>query len=178
MEIKTHMITIQEAHWKSTGLFDDKELSNIMTLVIEQDGIYFDPSDERFLGVVFKEYVRRFMQESSTTLTLSKLELFYYDENANLYMLNHIYNDLFPDKAPYPFNSILEDDEEGAINLGLFNLPFGNQIKNLIEILEKMEINFKKLSEDYMLLTFPQSMRRYDRDEIIGLYYTEWKERG
>ena len=35
------------------------------------------------------------------------------------------------------------------------------QIKNLIEILEKLEIDFKKLSEDYMPLGFPNSMECY-----------------
>ncbi|MDD5373785.1 MAG: hypothetical protein PHO62_10225 [Sulfurimonas sp.] len=169
------MITIQEAHWKSKFLFNDK-LSNIMTLVIEQDGFYFDPSDSDFLGTLFKEYVRNFFNEDFATLKLSKKELFYYGENANLYLLNYIYNYLFKDKEQNPFNSIIESDE-GAINLGIFNLPFANQLKNLIEILEKMEINFKKLSEDYMLLGFPNSMECYKEKDVIDLYYKLWEER-
>ncbi|MBD3839607.1 MAG: hypothetical protein IE878_04375 [Epsilonproteobacteria bacterium] len=171
------MITIQEAHWKSKGLFEDDELHNIMTLVIEQDGFYFDPGDGDFLGVIFKEYARRFMQEESTTLTLTRRELFYYGENANLSLLNHIYNDLFPDKEPNPFNAILESDE-GAIHLGMFNLPFASQLKNLIEILEKMECELKKLSEEYMLLGFPHSMECYKERDVMDLSYKMWEERG
>lgn len=78
-------------------------------------------------------------------------------------MLNIIYNDLFKDKEPTPFNAIIEDNEDGAMNLGMFNLPFAFQLKNLIEILQKMEIDFKKLSEDYMLLGFPNSMECYEK---------------
>lgn len=171
------MITIQEAHWKSKGLFEDEVLHNIMTLVIEQDGFYFDPSDGDFLGVIFKEYARRFMQEESTTLTLTRRELFYYGENANLSMLNHIYNDLFPDKESNPFNAILESDE-GAMYLGMFNLLFASQLKNLIEILEKMECDLKKLSEEYMLLGFPHSMECYKERDVMDLNYKMWEERG
>ncbi|DAB27406.1 MAG: hypothetical protein A2513_06200 [Sulfurimonas sp. RIFOXYD12_FULL_33_39] len=171
------MITVQEVHWKSKGLFNKDELHNIMTLVLEQNSFYFDPSDSDFLGAVFKEYVRNFLDKKSATLELSKKELFYYNENANLYLLNHIYNDLFKDKEPNPFNAILEDDEDGAINLGMFNLPFASQLKNLIEILQKMEIDFKKLSEDYMLLGFPNSMECYEKKDVIDLSYKVWEER-
>ena len=59
------MITIQEAHWKNKGLFDYDDLNNIMTLVLEQNGFYFDPSDNDFLGVIFKEYVRNFLKEKN-----------------------------------------------------------------------------------------------------------------
>ena len=170
------MITIQEAHWKSKGLFSEDDLHNIMTLVLEQNGFYFNPSDNDFLGVIFKEYVRKFLKEESVTLELSKKELFYYGENANLYLLNHIYNNLFPNKEPNPFNSIIEDDEDGAINLGMFNLPFASQLKNLIEILQNMEIDFKKLSEDYMLLGFPNSMECYEKKDMMDLSYKVWEE--
>lgn len=169
------MITIQEAHWKSKLLFEDK-LSNIMTLVIEQDGFYFDPSDSDFLRALFKEYVRNFLDEDFAILKLSKKELFYYGENANLYLLNYIYNDLFKDKESSPFNAIIESDE-GAINLGVFNLPFANQLKFLIEILEKMKIDFKKHSEDYMLLGFPNSMECYKEKDMMDLSYKLWEER-
>lgn len=170
------MITIQEAHWKSKGLFSEDDLHNIMTLVLEQDGFYFDPSDSDFLSAIFKEYVRNFLKEKSVTLELSKKELFYYGVNANLYLLNHIYNDLFKDKEPNPFYAVIEDDE-GAMNLGIFNLPFVSQLKNLIEILEKLEIDFKKLSEDYMLLGFPNSMECYKEKDMIDLSYEVWEER-
>ncbi|WP_418185893.1 hypothetical protein ACNSOS_03015 [Aliarcobacter vitoriensis] len=172
------MITIQEAHWKSEGIFNKKDLSNIMTLVIEQNGFYFDPSDSDFLGAIFKEYVRNFLDNDSVILKLSKKELFFYGENANLYLLNHIYNNFFPNKKQNPFNSIYDDDEDGATNLGIFNLPFANQLQNLIEILEKMEIDFKKLSEKYMLLGFPNSMKRYRKKDIIDLSYKLWEDRG
>lgn len=172
------MTTIQEAHWKSKGLFRDDDLHNIMTLVLEQDGFYFDPRDTGFLGAIFKEYVRNFLDEDSVTLNLSKKELFYYNENANLYMLNNIYNSLFKDKEPNIFSAIINDDEDGAINLGMFNLPFASQLKNLIEILEKLEIDFKKLSEDYMLLGFPNSIECYEKKDMIDLSYKVWKEKG
>jgi hypothetical protein len=74
------MITIQEAHWKSKGLFSEDNSHNIMTLVLEQDGFYFDPSDRDFLSAIFKEYVRNFLKEKSVTLELSKKELFYYGD--------------------------------------------------------------------------------------------------
>lgn len=170
------MITIQEAHWKSKGLFSEDDLHNIMTLVLEQDGFYFNPSDSDFLSAIFKEYVRNFLKEKSVTLELSKKELFYYGDNANLYLLNHIYNDLFKDKEPNPFYAVIEDDE-GAMNLGIFNLPFVSQLKNLIEILEKLKIDFKKLSEDYMLLGFPNSMECYKEKDMIDLSYKVWEER-
>lgn len=170
------MITIQEAHWKSKGLFIEDDLHNIMTLVLEQDGFYFNPSDSDFLSAIFKEYVRNFLKEKLVTFKLSKKELFYYSDNANLYLLNHIYNDLFKDKEPNPFYAVIEDDE-GAMNLGIFNLPFVSQLKNLIEILEKLEIDFKKLSEDYMLLGFPNSMECYKEKDMIDLSYKVWEER-
>ena len=171
------MITIQEAHWKSKGLFIEDDLHNIMTLVLEQDGFYFNPSDSDFLSAIFKEYVRNFLKEKLVTFKLSKKELFYYSDNANLYLLNHIYNDLFKDKEPNPFYAVIEDDE-GAMNLGIFNLPFVSQLKNLIEFLQKMEIDFKKLSEDYMLLGFPNSMECYKEKDMIDLSYKVWEERG
>ena len=99
------------------------------------------------------------------TLELSKKELFYYGENANLYLLNHIYNNLFPNKEPNPFNSIIEDDEDGAINLGMFNLPFASQLKNLIEILQNMEIDFKKLILKYKFSCF--NIYRYVRQKPL-----------
>lgn len=166
------MITIQEAHWKTKGLFDYKDLNNIMTLVLEQNGFYFDPSDNDFLGVIFKEYVRNFLKEDNIQFNLSKKELFFYSNNANIYLLNYIYNDFFPHEKQNPFYSTIQDEDE-TIDLGIFNLPFSNQLKNLIQILEKMNINFKKLSEDYMLLGFPNSMECYKKDEVIDMYYNE-----
>jgi hypothetical protein len=171
------MITIKEAHWKSNSFLDDGEFYDIMTLVLEQDGFYYNPNNKKFLGAIFKEYVKKFMKEDNTSLKLSKKELFFFSENANLYMLNHIHNELFKDRDPNPFNAIVEDDEDGAMNLGMFNLPFGNQLKILIEILEMMECDFKKLSEDYMILGFPDSQGRREKKTMIDLYYSEWKER-
>ncbi len=171
------MITIQEAHWKSKAPFSGEELYNITTLVLEQDGFYFDPSDGDFLGAIFKEYVRNFLDDDFIDLKLSKKELFYYSENANLYMLNNIYNNLFKSNDPSPFNAIIDDDE-GAINLGIFNSPFASQLVKLIEILEKMEISFSKLSQEHMLLGFPNSIECYKEKDIIDLYYKLWEERG
>lgn len=171
------MITIQEANWKSNGLFKDDDLHNIITLVIEQKGFYFDPSDSDFLGAIFKEYVRNFLDEDFVMFKLSKKELFYYGENANLYMLNNIYSNLFKDKVSNPFNSICDDDEDGAINLGMFNLPFANQLEYLIEILEKMKIDFNKLSKDYMLLGFPNSIECFKEKDIIDLSYRLWTDK-
>lgn len=167
------MITIQEAHWKTKGLFDYKDLNNIMTLVLEQNGFYFDPSDNDFLGVIFKEYVRNFLKEDNIQFNLSKKELFFYSNNANIYLLNYIYNDFFSQEKQNPFYSTIQDDDE-TINLGIFNIPFSDRLKNLIQILEKMNINFKKLSEDYMLLGFPNSMECYKKDELIEIYYKEY----
>lgn len=166
------MITIQEAHWKSKGFFSEDDLCNIMTLVLEQNGFYFDPSDNNFFGAVFKEYVRKFLKEEYVMFELYKKELFYYGENANLYLLNHIYNNLFKDKEPNPFIFIMESDE-GAMNLGIFNLPFTSQLKKLIEILQKLKIYFKKLSEDYMLLGFPN----YKEKDMIDLSYKLWEKK-
>lgn len=171
------MITIQEAHWKSKGLFDKDDFHNVMTLVIEQKGFYFDPSDSDFLGAIFKEYVKSFLKEDFITFTLSKKELFYYGENANLYLLNYIYNELFPNKKQNPFSSIIESDD-GAINLGMFNLPFAPQLQNLIEILDKLEIDFKKFSKKYMLLGFPNSMKWYKENDMKDLSYKVWEDRG
>ena len=54
------MITIQEAHWKSKGLFSEDDLHNIMTLILEQNGFILTLEIMIFLGVIFKEYVRNF----------------------------------------------------------------------------------------------------------------------
>lgn len=62
--------------------------------------------------------------------------------------------------------------------MGIFNLPFVSQLKNLIEILQKLKIDFKKLSEDYMLLGFPNSMECYKEKDVMDLSYKVWKERG
>ena len=167
------MITIKEAHWKSKGFFDYDDLNNIMTLVLEQNGFYFDPSDNDFLGVIFKEYVRNFLKEDNIQFNLSKKELSFYSNNANIYLLNYIYNDFFPQEKQSSFYSTIQDDDE-TINLGIFNIPFSNQLKNLIQILEKMNINFKKLGEDYMLLGFPNSIECYKKDEVIEIYYKEY----
>lgn len=87
--------------------------------------------------------------------------------------MNYIYNDFFPHEKQNPFYSTIQDQDE-TMDLGIFNLPFSNQLKNLIQILEKMNINFKKLSEDYMLLGFPNSMECYKKNEVIDMYYKEY----
>ena len=167
------MISVKRAYWKSKRDIHEEILKayTITTTVLEQDGIYFDPSDDDFLDAVFKEYVRDFLKEESVTLTLSKRDLFYYGENANVYLLNHIYQDLFhTDEAP--FDPVLESREEGSINLSLFN-GFDKQVDFLVQILEEMQIDFKKLSEKYMLLGFPHSLECYEERDIYDLRYED-----
>ena len=60
------------------------------------------------------------------------------------------------------------------MNLHLFN-GFDEQVLFLVEILERMEIDFKKLSKKYMLLPFPQSMECYDEDGVYKMRYKKWK---
>ncbi len=167
------MIEVKQAYWKSKDKDDILKEYEITTIVLYQNDIYFDPSDDDFLDKIFKEYARNYLKDDEIELKLSKRDIFYYGENANVYLLNYIYNKFFPTKKQNPFNPILESDE-GSINLTLFN-GLGEQVFFLIEILEKMEIDFKKLSEDCMLLSFPDSLSCYKDDEIEGLRYEEWK---
>jgi len=45
-----------------------------------------------------------------------------------------------------------------------------------VEILEKMEINFKKLTKKYsMLVEFPHSLECYDEDRVYKVRYGKWK---
>jgi len=168
--MKIDDIQIKRADWKSTELFLD-EPANITTAVIVQDNIYVDPSDNDFLGALFKEYVRKKMTKvESVTLNLSATDLFFYGENANVYLLNYIYNTLFPNNAPSPFNSLLQSDE-GMINIGLFNAK-EDQIPFLIEILNDLDINLKVILEKYMVLSFPQSLRSGD-EKIFDLEFKD-----
>ena len=172
------MINIKRAYWKEKA----SVLSNlgdyeITTIVLEQNGIYFDPSDSDFLDKIFKVYVVNFLNRDKITLELSKEDLFFYGENANVYMLNYIYANFFPGKAKKPFNPILTDLEDGSkINLSLFN-GFDEQLQYLVEILEKMGISFETLSEKYMLLSFPNSIECYNEDKVYDLRYEDWGER-
>jgi len=167
------MIKIKKAYWKSkNGLLEEYEIT---TTVLEQDGLYFDPCNDDFLDALFKEFVRDFLKQDRVTFKLSKEDLFFYGENANVYMLNFIYSYLFPDSEQKPFNTILRDKEDGSINIGLFNL-FDEQMLFLVEILEKMKISFFKLSKKYMLLSFPNSIECYNEDKIYNLRYEEWSK--
>ncbi|MCH9814477.1 MAG: hypothetical protein K0U47_11120 [Epsilonproteobacteria bacterium] len=143
----------------------------ITTTVLEQNGVYIDPSDGKFLDVLFKEYVRDFFDKESMSLTLSKEDLFFYGENANVYLLNYIYQDLF-NSDEKPFNPVLKSKEEGSINLSLFN-SLDEQVKYMVKLLEKMQIDFKGLSKKYMLLTFPQSLDGFHTEKIYDLRYEE-----
>ena len=167
------MIKIKRAYWKSKSKFDIDFDYDITTMVLKQNSIYFDPGDDDFLDKVFKEYVRKFLKKKKVSLKFSAVELFFYGENANAYLLNHIYNEFFPDKTKNPFNPIIKTDE-GSVNLHLFN-GFDEQVLFLVEILERMEIDFKKLSKKYMLLPFPQSMECYDEDGVYKMRYKKWK---
>ena len=168
------MINIKRAYWRDkSSVLADLGDYEITTTVLEQNGIYFDPSDNDFLDKIFKEYVLNFLNEDKITLKLSKEDLFFYGENANVYMLNYIYEDFFPNKVKKPFNPILTDLEDGSkINLSLFN-GFDEQLKYLIEILDKMEISFEKLSDKYMLLGFPNSIECYSEDKVYDLRYED-----
>ncbi len=169
MRVKQLEITVHRANWVNKESFLGENI-NVTTMVIKQNGIYIDPSDDDFLGVIFKEYVRKKMnKEEGITLELSATDLFFYEENSNVYLLNHIYNTLFPKKSQNPFNTILETDE-GSISIGLFNIR-EDQITNLIDILYALEIDFKALAKKYMFFVFPQSLRRYDDEKISDLKY-------
>jgi hypothetical protein len=169
------MIHIKKAYWKNkSGLLDKYEISAI---VLEQDGIYFDPSDVDFLDKVFKEYVVGFLKEDEIALELSKENLFFYGENSSVYFLNYIYNDFFPNKQQNPFNPILEDiGESEKINLHLFN-GFDEQVVFLVEILEKMDISFDELNKKYTLLSFPNSLECYGENIVYNIRYEEWRKR-
>jgi len=45
----------------------------------------------------------------------------------------------------------------------------------LIDILDKMEIDFKKLSKKYMIWTFPNSLECYNEDKVYNVRYDKWK---
>lgn len=172
------MINIKRAYWRNkSNVLSDLGDYEIATTVLEQNGIYFDPSDSDFLDKIFKEYVLNFLEKDKITLELSKEDIFFYGENANVYMLNYIYADFFPTKAKKPFNPIIEDSEDGGkINLSLFN-GFDEQLKYLIEILEKMKISFEELSNKYMLLSFPNSIECYSKNKVFDLRYEDWTKR-
>lgn len=167
------MIKVKRATWRTRDKFDLGLKYDITTIVLKQKGIYFDPGSDDFLDMIFKEYVRKFLKKDKVTLKLSSIELFFYGENANAYLLNHIYNEFFPDKPKNPFDPIIKTDE-GSINLYLFN-GFDEQVLFLVEILERMEIDFKKLSKKYMLLPFPHSLECYDEGRVHKMRYKKWK---
>lgn len=173
--MKKHLkIKIRSANWKSDTLFLGKKI-NITTYVIMQNNIVIDPGNRDFLAVVFKEYVHKKLQkQDAITLNLSATDLFFYGENANVYMLNYIYASLFPKRHKKPFDPVLESDE-GSINIGLFNAQV-NQIVYLIEILYALKIDFKKLLKKYMLLSFPESLDYCDDEKISELSYRKVKE--
>jgi len=168
------MIHIKRAYWRDKDSILNEY--DITTTVLEQNGVYFDPSDSDFLDAIFKEFVRCYFKQERAIFELSREDMFFYGENANVYMLNFIYNNFFPDKKQSPFNAIVRDEEEGSISVGLFNL-FDGQILFLVEILEKMEIDFATLSRDYTLLSFPHSLECYNENNIYNLRYEEWSKK-
>ncbi len=170
------MIKVKWASWKTKN--EDNFLSkyDITTIVLKQKGIYIDPSDDDFLDKIFKEYVRKFLNKKTVKLKLSAKDIFFYGENANIYLLNYIYNNLFPTKKRNPFNAIIDIEDEGSMNLSLFN-GMDKQVLFLIDILDKMEIDFKKLSKKYMIWTFPNSLECYNEDKVYNVRYEKWKKR-
>ena len=168
------LIQTKRANWKANDVFMDSKDINVTTSVLLQNNIYMDPTDSDFLGAVFKEYVRKKMEKGDRiSLSLSSRDLYFYDENANTYLLNYIYNKLFTEAKTNPFDSILDCDE-GSLNLSLFN-GTENQLIYLLEILDELKIDFKVISKKYQLLSFPSSMRHYDKNEMSELYYEELK---
>jgi len=45
----------------------------------------------------------------------------------------------------------------------------------LVEILEKMNISFDKLMEEYKLLSFPYTLECYEEDSVYDIRYEDWK---
>ena len=169
MKTSHQAITVKRALWKENEIILGKPI-NVTTMVIEQDNMYIDPTDSDFLGAVFKEFVRQKVDRNAkTTLLLSAEDLYFYHENANVYLLNHMYNTLFPNKPSDPFDPIIETDE-GDINLGLFN-GCEQQIPFLIDILEALNLNLHTLSEKYAFLSFPDSLDCYGTENPIDLHY-------
>jgi len=168
------MIKVKWATWKIKNEDDFLSKYDITTIVLKQKGIYIDPSDDDFLDKIFKEYVRKFLNKKTVKLKLSAKDIFFYGENANIYLLNYIYNNLFPTKKRNPFNAIIDIEDEGSMNLSLFN-GMDKQVLFLIDILDKMEIDFKKLSKKYMIWTFPNSLECYNEDKVYNVRYDKWK---
>lgn len=168
------MIKVRWATWKTEDEDDFLSKYDITTIVLKQKGIYIDPSDGEFLDKIFKEYVRKFLKTKKIKLKLSPKDMFFYGENANVYMLNYIYNSLFPTKKINPFDTVVDIEDEGSMNLSLLN-GMDKQVLFLIDILDKMEIDFKKLSKKYMLWTFPNSLECYNEDKVYNVRYGKWK---
>ena len=61
MKTEQFEIKVKRANWKSNELFMGEKI-NVTTAVIVQNRITVDPSDNDFLGAVFKEYVRNCME--------------------------------------------------------------------------------------------------------------------
>ena len=72
------MINIKRAYWRDkSSVLADLGDYEITTTVLEQNGIYFDPSDNDFLDKIFKEYVLNFLEKDKIILELSKEDLFF-----------------------------------------------------------------------------------------------------
>ena len=168
------MIQVKWASWKVKNKDNILSKYDTTTVVLKQKDIYVDPSDREFLDKVFKEYVRKFLKKKIVKFELSHKDIFFYGENANIYLLNYIYNNLFPTKKRNPFDAIMDIEYEGSMNLSLFN-GMDKQVLFLIDILDKMEIDFKKLSKKYMLWTFPNSLECYNEEKVYNVRYEKWK---
>ncbi len=163
-------IKIKRANWKSTELLFDKPI-NITTLVIKQGKLYVDPTDGDFLGALYKIYVRKYSKKS-LVLTLSAVDIFYYEDNHNVYLLNAIYNNMFPNKKQNPFNPILESKSGEKINIGLFNFEH-KQIKYLIDIIKVLKVDLKYILKNYTVLDFPKSLDSYDNEKLYDFKYSK-----
>jgi hypothetical protein len=95
---------VKRAEWEDTQSIFDKTIT-IVTIVLEQDGIYFDPSYEDFLGYIFRKFAKERMKSDSLDMKLDKKDIFFFHENANSYMLNMIYIELFGNDSEKNFDT-------------------------------------------------------------------------
>jgi len=163
------MINIKKANWKSNlKIFGEM---NITTTVLEQNGVYFNPKDDAFLYCIFKEYASKHLDKKEITLSLSNKDISFYAKNSNIYLLNYIYSDLFPNRELKAYETVIECAEDGDINLPLFSVD-NQQIIRFVEMLEMMNINFQDLSDKYLIDTFPKSQTTCKKEIIGEVTYT------
>lgn len=156
--------------WEDTkSIFN--ETITIVTTVLDQDGIYFDPSYEDFLEYIFRKFAKERIQNDSLNMKLSKKDIFFFHENANSYLLNLIYIELFGSDEKENFDTTIYDKEDGYINLASF--LHKNHLDKLIEIIDELKINFKDILNNTSILDFPKSLDDYNEydNRLINFRY-------